>query len=65
MNTTGEKKALAELRESSRFWEKCAKKAWQQKLRTEERLCLKHKRAQETLAKWHAQKIAEKQKEKA
>lgn len=53
MNITGEKRAIEEIKRSVDFWEKSAKQAYAKRLRTEERICLKHKANQEKVLEWH------------
>ena len=49
MNVTGRQWQIAELRKSVRFWEDCGKIAYSKRLKTEERLCLRHAQAQKKI----------------
>jgi len=49
LNITGRKWEIGALKESAKFWESCAKRAYSKKLKTEERLCLQHATAQKKI----------------
>jgi len=49
LNITGRKWEIDALRESAKFWESCAKRAYSKKLKTEERLCLQHAATQKKI----------------
>ena len=63
MNITGRKWEIGALKESVKFWEGCAKRAYSKKLKTEERLCLKHSGNQKKIIEFLAEKNKQERKQ--